>query len=559
MSEMDLRTLRELIMARTPIWQKPFLNATRLASTSKDLGISISTQSINFLWSLGFIRADLMTGEYEQSDDYRIRFLNEEDASYRLDDRPPSTAIIESLEINTPLRKPCRELSWHPFRMYAIHRLANQLDRGTLPIFAALYHQQTLEPAIRFTKQRTIEQPNFARVLELVDEWNRTCELAILVEPIYLPRIDQRVSYRLGMTRFEFDEQVASLKSEIACSINESAESEFRNIHQELCSAATITDRNSSVHTLMRLGSKQFRDRLKGSLARAVMFKTMAELIRRFAEDKFGVELPEEDECGIGPKNSPESKRLFFGGDRLFDGGAVPKREFLRQFDFDANARVRWYVEGQTELGAMRFALGSNSLVAQTEIVNLHGRVTEKNNLSFIDSLRRDQDEGVVSFILVDNDRSENLRIVRKAAASGGFFGEFYIAIPDFELWNFSIEELTRMCLEQFGSMSPESKSEEIFDRILKSVASQNPANMRDLQSIIRAQSPSNWVPAKGLHWGESLMDGAFENPATPAGIERPIIDAIKRSMQVRGSTYEYWRKSHQVCVTSGQLVPKDD
>ena len=500
-----------------------------------------------------------MTGEYEQSDDYEIVFPNEADAAYRIDDRRPTSSLIESLDGITPLQNPRRELSWHPFRMYALNQITRWLGESTISIFPTLYQPRSLEHAVEMVKQKTIGGAGFERLQDSVDEWNGICELAISVEPIYLPRIDRRISRPLGLTLDDFYAEVDRLRSDVSVSIEESSEPKLVAIHEKLCEAATLADPNSSVHTLMRLGSKAFRDRLSGNLARAVTFKTMAELVRRFAEDRFGIELPEEDERGFGSRNWPESKRLFFGSHRLFDGRIVPKREFLRHFQFDANARTRWYVEGQTEFGAMKLAFGSNVAAAQTEIVNLRGRVTERNILSFAGSLRRDQDEGVVSFILVDNDRSENLRIIRNAAACGHFFGEFHICNPDFETWNFTAEELIQICLLE-AELSPASTSlETIASRILNSMPETVSTGMSAIHSAIRTQLPGKWVPPKGIHWGKVLMKYALKNPQNDEGQDRPVIDAIKRSNLVKGSTYEVLRNSNSICLESGHLVPKTE
>ena len=45
-------------------------------------------------------------------------------------------------------------------------------------------------------------------------------------------------------------------------------------------------------------------------------------------------------------------------------------------------------------------------------------------------------------FISIDGDRSDNVRIVRKAAEEDDICGRFFISEPDFEFQNFTLDEL---------------------------------------------------------------------------------------------------------------------
>ena len=77
----------------------------------------------------------------------------------------------------------------------------------------------------------------------------------------------------------------------------------------------------------------------------------MAETLRRFSESTFGRELPEEDELGFGMMRKVKAEN--YGSNRLLDGERGVANAFVRRFGLDYGVRVRWYVEGYTEWGAL--------------------------------------------------------------------------------------------------------------------------------------------------------------------------------------------------------------
>ena len=69
----------------------------------------------------------------------------------------------------------------------------------------------------------------------------------------------------------------------------------------------------------------------------------MAETLRRFSEETFGRELPEEDELGFGMMVR-NVKVEDYGSHRLLDGERGGANAFVRRFGLDYGVRVRWYV-----------------------------------------------------------------------------------------------------------------------------------------------------------------------------------------------------------------------
>src|SRR5581483_128330 len=89
--------------------------------------------------------------------------------------------------------------------------------------------------------------------------------------------------------------------------------------------------------------NEKLRLNLEGGLGGAMLFRTMAEFLRRAIEKVFATQLPEEDEW------RDTAKEKLFGSSRLFDGDRNAAHELLRQRGLGYGPRLRWYVEGQTE------------------------------------------------------------------------------------------------------------------------------------------------------------------------------------------------------------------
>ena len=76
----------------------------------------------------------------------------------------------------------------------------------------------------------------------------------------------------------------------------------------------------------------------------------------------------------------------------------------------------------------------------------------------------------VYSWVSLDGDVQDNVRLVKKAAKDDKMFGRFFISVPDFEIHNFSIEELAEvfwtMALENDPDLGWEHK-EQLFQKTL--------------------------------------------------------------------------------------------
>ena len=113
-----------------------------------------------------------------------------------------------------------------------------------------------------------------------------------------------------------------------------------------------VLEPNDDIRRLLRLTKRYWIERVKGKLGGSIYLLTMAEMIRRTAERAFETEFPEEDELGIGELEEAASfKEDFYGARRVMDSHEA-KSNFLQDLNLDCGVRLRWYVEGNTELDA---------------------------------------------------------------------------------------------------------------------------------------------------------------------------------------------------------------
>ena len=471
------------------------------------------------------------------------------DTPFLLDSRKPIAPDSRWFDLGMTRPQLPWDLYWHPFRAYVLHRIFRAFGDFRVSDLQFIYTVEGFHRVVDWYAELTLNRVSDSEFLDKVHFWNQIVEFATLLEPIYGPRIARAVVYRDGITRTDFRDQVEAIKVHVAKLACQLGRAFFDDLHRQLCEEAKLADENSEVLSLMRLGSRRFRSQLRGSLGYAVMIRSMAELVRRFAEVEFEVQLPEEDERGPAPGMTARMKKRYFKSTRLFDGDRTQKREFLRYLELDSNTRVRCYVEGATELGAMETALRTAPGATDIDVIDLKARVVEKKEMAFSESLKRDQFEGVVSIVLIDGLPSVNAEIARTATANGDMFGGIFLASPCFEFANFLDWELALVwirTMKRTGFSVPATaflngnwqETGQIY-QLFKSLANESPefAGFR-----------------KGWEWGSALMEYALKNRAMPDGALRPVISAAQHALRVRESTYGYWTDAYELNPNTGKL-----
>ena len=327
---------------------------------------------------------------------------------------------------------------------------------------------------------------------------------------------------------------------------------------KKLCIAAEILDPNKAVHGILRLtrGEKRIRQ-IREKLGGAILLLTMVEMLRRFSEQTFNVKLPEEDELGFGyyPQGVKEN---IYDANRLYDGNRRSANLFLREWGLDYGVRLRWYVEGDTELGALEWMFSNNHSI---ELINLRGQVAERagKGLTFRENLLNDLRAQIFSLVTIDSDVSANVRVVRKAAENDEICGGFVVSDPNFEEMNFALPELREIVWNIAVENGATVEQRAVFEN-----ATNHAQSFSDLLNSARRALPILNQEGKGRKWGARLMQYAWSHRSLPTtGTDetktRPIIEAVLAGLRARSSSYLHTRRDNKVDPITGKLVRRDN
>jgi hypothetical protein len=522
-------SLARIIATRHDIFYNSILNETEFERLARDLHLHLGfKQDLQLLWKLGLLRADLIKssrkirlvglkpiglswdGQYEYSDERYIR------------NRKGGLINISEKQYTVPSWV---TLMFHPYRIYILSEMESFLGIKIHPLQAVVgmkYFQKTSKRRIEQIQHITCK-PKFYK---LVERLNNITALSIASEPwvyantfgaMHLPAdADQDTQRR------RIEDHWADLKT---CYV-EIGQQELDSCCEDICFAAFQKDPNRQLHTTIRLTRPQKQHRLMGRLGACIRLLEIAEVLRRGTEDALSVQLKEEDER-IASMSTEGFKKKLYGDDRLLDSTRSVKSEYIRQFGLDYRVRVRWYIEGDTEFFGLEKVIAEWGAV---ELINLKGSFVEKRGkgVAFRESLRRDKKDSVFSFVLLDADVKDNLRVVKLAARAGEITGGFFISEPDFEFENFTLIELGRI----IGEMV---KDRGIKPELIMSALDRMPKvrSKSELFTGLREEIPELGDIEGGKEWGSALIDYALENREMKTGVEnhsqvRPIVKAIE-------------------------------
>jgi len=193
---------------------------------------------------------------------------------------------------------------------------------------------------------------------------------------------------------------------------------------------------------------------------------------------------------------------------------------------------------------------------AGTQFVNLAGQVLERHGqeLRFVESLKADRQQHIFSVVLLDNDRADNVRAIKKAARDGIFFGRFFISDPDFEFANFTLDEMldaaSEIARRRMTALDTALVNAEI-------------GHVRTARAFFAALAKNGLSSVgKSEAWGVALMERALKCPAFPlgharAGATRPIVEVARLLLRARDSGYMRSIEKLVVDEESGELREK--
>lgn len=440
---------------------------------------------------------------------------------------------------------------FHPYRLYMLHHIARVFESNIS------FTQYLLWPdGVKSLSRRDLvhldQWTSKSETSERFDYWNAVADLAIALEPLAYQMIHGEAHIQFPVTEESLPIHLAEVRAKAAPLIRQLTTIEIRRVREDLGHSAQQIDSNRNLHVLLRLLSSHERRKLRSHLGTCMLFLEMAEAIRRPVEQELQQrDLPEEDQIGFG-QWIDGARKLIYGTERVFDASRTVLRDYLSSMGLDYGVKIRCYVEGDSEFGALSSAVGD---AAGVELVNLRGQVIERKGkgLAFSDALRRNSHSHVFSTVVIDSDREDFVRVLRNVAESGEVFCPFFLLEPDFEFGNFSARELLDVALA-LGRIDQEELDANSSLVVQISAARSNKEFFGALAHLEKARAMKDEL------WGATLMSHALEHPEFPtdhplAGQTRPIVEAARLLSGARNSGYLRSLDAASVDPANGRIL----
>lgn len=544
-----------ILIEKSNCRQLKLRDSQNLSQLSKENKSSdFSQKFILNLWQLGFLNADIVYSDKKLHIDglflvekkgERFLYADERKMTVKATDYSNAISSLEDIYHDvTPL--------FHPFRCYVLYHIYNKLKL----IFSS---EKTLLNAKDFDRLISLQIGSFNYWLSkegmiLLKYWNYITSIAVISEPSVHRSIYNKVTCDILDNYKSILDRLKEIREETTNLFQTIGEENIEYYRDEICTDAEIIDSNKNLHLIIRLMKSNERKELKGYISLAILFLEMAECLRRTLELAFQKEYPEEDKCGFGGVYR-DTKLLFHGSTRVLDGDRVAANQFLRRFGLDYGIRINVYVEGHTEFEALNSEFSTNSSVS---MINLRGQFKEKHGkgVSFRESLRNDIKSKIFSIILFDSDVSENYRAAQQAVKLDEICGMFFISKPDFELQNFSIDELIEIAFQLAEKKGLKDFSLKELKKDIKKAKSAT-----EFFTILHKQSPIFRSVSKGAEWGKALVEYARWNllgkEFGDKG-DRLINQIIRIIYNGFYASYEVTRQQQKVDPISGKLIERN-
>jgi hypothetical protein len=546
--QMDIEDLEELRAAqlRDSLFHG-LVSGAGLASLASGCGLgNFNADAIHLLWSIGLLRADYVSYEEPPELQGLQPVQASEDGAIYLDTRKLEhrTNGYGSAAANIASPHDGMSVFFHPFRLFVLYHVQRVFDAGISSTQFITWQPGIFTVASRL-EESLVHFTSSATFGDRFNDWNVICEVAAIAEPMlharFVPGVQLRAEEQRTAERLNpWFQALGPLK--------------VREMRGELGRAAESMDSNTRVHVLMRLAQAQHRAKLKGRLGACMQFLNMAECIRRAAEIALEQQFPEEDQIGGGTWMQG-ARKMLYGTERVFDAGFGEVREYMTMLGLDHGIRVRCYVEGETELGAITRAVEGFDAI---EVINLRGQFVQRNGkgLAFAASLKADFQAKVISIVVLDGDVGDNLRALRKTLRDGHCFAPYFTSKPDFERANFTSTELVQLFDEFQLERQPAGEA------FVGSTSMATDTSQLRATALATAEAlPKLPSFPKSASWGAFLMEHALAHPDMPTErlnhVRRPILEAAHLLLRACRAGFQYSVDNLTVDEATGGLVSK--
>jgi hypothetical protein len=462
--------------------------------------------------------------------------------------RKESSRVKPALEVTTlgqPLNVPQKpaensyryDLRFHPFRLLPFSELLDMMD-WRLSRMSIFYGDGVVEYAREHVErfESWIKVPRF---LERLNWWNGIADLALLLEPIYWPSITGRTSGSLMIKAREDPDsaeasQLRKYKDMALAVLERIPKATVATAHMELRHEAAKLDDNHELYLILRATNWQKRERIEGQLGCAMWLRHIAEVLRHGYDELYEDRLVHEDEAfGMWYEGA---RNWVYGSEYPLENISEMTRRILPHWGIASSPRVRFYVEGETEEGALEAGL-EGYLGFGVEVVNLRAQ-------GWGTWLRQELENDVaakrLSILMLDDDqveglsetevrsRQDSIRALKAHARDGLITGMVFVNSPDLELGCFTIEELSK-------AITYYEEASGIPD--LEPLDTSQFTGVRGGREFEERYCKLRMAPSlKGKAWGASLMRVAFESRR---GESNPLMHAWACAARAVTTDYE--------------------
>ncbi len=375
--------------------------------------------------------------------------------------------------------------------------------------------------------------PSVDHVGDAAHQRNKVVNLAIMLEPIYWPRITGILNRPGSYSEARHQAVLDGYQGKVLGLVKAVDVTVWERVHTSLRIDAAKMDRNDELYLLLRLANWRQREKLQGRVSGALWLRHIAEVIRRAFEEIHGVQWLEEDQAfGNWYRNG---RTFAFGSERPLDDEEKSSPYLAWNFELLTGSVVRWYVEGKTEYHAIRQVIPEPAK-AGIELVDLRGVLKDDKDdiaLKLGEWLKEDKAHRRFSIISFDLDVAANAKTVRRQVEQNNVVGCIGAHNPDFEFANFDVQELAEIAaqIDEAHNCSGDAVRQADWSGIARGKAFQ------EKYISVSARKPRS---LKGEEWGKALAKYADEHPTHNDRSERPFLQELRAALMARVANYDF-------------------
>ena len=433
---------------------------------------------------------------------------------------------------------------FHPFRMYPLHKTLEACKFSSAT--SALLQRDSV---LALVEQVLASPQSVDRIEKIALESNRVADLAILLEPVYWPRITGTRVHSVTVSESDFKSLLGQYREKALRLVHALNPTFWRKVHKSLRIDTAKMDDNCELYLLLRLATWKQRERLKGLISGALWIRHIAEVIRRGFEEVHGERWQEEDQA-FGEWLSG-GRKIAFGSERPLDDELQSGPYLAWNYGLFTGSAVRWYVEGETEYHAVLHVVPEPSKVG-IELVNLRGTIkSDRDNiaLKLRDWLIEDKKLRRFSMISFDCDVATNVKTIRRQVEQENIVGFIAAHKPDFEFANFTVQELAEVA----------AGIDEAYDfpgDAVRNADWTGISNKRDFEERYRQISARHPPGLKGEEWGRALAAYMDDHPRrSDDDSERRFWREIRAALMGRIAHYDIQKERYRFHQDTFELI----